>query len=143
MSDWNHDRNLQRSQQAYPRSYLSPHCFLFSLTSSAFVVPRQVPGARAIPRQIRNIKPKPQLPHPQASDHDKSILGELMAPSLQCLNKHRAAPDLWMWKLSHKLIIITHKQWTYWNSTAHYKPSGNKTAVDHNIINQNVLSLII
>jgi hypothetical protein len=71
-----------------------------------------------------------------------SMLGDLMSPSLQRTNLRRATPDLWLRRLSHELILLTHKQWTYQNFTVHYKPSGNKTAAEHDIIDQNVLSLM-
>jgi hypothetical protein len=71
-----------------------------------------------------------------------SLLGDLMSTSLQRTKLRRATPDLWLRRLSHELILLTHKQWTYRNFTVHYKPSGNKTAAEHDIIDQNVLSLM-
>jgi hypothetical protein len=47
-------------------------CTLTLLLTFRCVMPRQVPRARATPRQIRDIKPKRQLPRAQASDHDES-----------------------------------------------------------------------
>ena len=37
--------------------------------------------------------------------------------------------------------MFTHRQWTYRNATAHYKPSEGKTVEEHTLIDQQVRSL--
>jgi hypothetical protein len=65
-----------------------------------------------------------------------------MSPILRRLNKRGLTSDLWAQKLSRELILFTHRQWSYRNSTVNYKPSEGKTVQEHDAINSHVRSLL-
>jgi hypothetical protein len=71
-----------------------------------------------------------------------SVLVHFMSPILRRLNKRGLTSDLWAQKLSRELILFTHRQWSYQNSTVNYKSSKGKTVQEHDAIDSHVRSLL-
>lgn len=70
------------------------------------------------------------------------MLLPLVQPSLRLSNRRGLTPNYWAKNFSYQLLLFTHKQWVYRNSTVHYKPSEGKTVQEHEIIDQHIQSLL-
>ena len=70
-----------------------------------------------------------------------NILSSTMEPVLEALNRRGVSSSKWAKDLSRQLLLFTHRQWTYRNTTVHYKPSEGKTVAEHEAIDQQVRSL--
>eukprot|EP00956_Cyclotella_meneghiniana_P030959 scaffold79802_cov23-Cyclotella_meneghiniana.AAC.1 len=64
-----------------------------------------------------------------------------MEPVLEALNRRGVSSSKWAKDLSRQFLLFTHRQWTYRNTTVHYKPSEGKTVAEHEAIDQQVRSL--
>eukprot|EP00956_Cyclotella_meneghiniana_P024034 scaffold47931_cov126-Cyclotella_meneghiniana.AAC.2 len=95
----------------------------------------------------------PYLTLAQAQDligFDNLLVGRLpkllittMKPKLALLNQRKLTIDRWAKDLSCHLLLFTHRQWTYRNSTVHYKPSEGKTVAEHTmVLDEQVRSLL-
>eukprot|EP00956_Cyclotella_meneghiniana_P004596 scaffold5670_cov42-Cyclotella_meneghiniana.AAC.1 len=65
-----------------------------------------------------------------------------MSPILTMRNQRKVTIDRWAKDLSRHLLLFTHRQWTYRNSTVHYKPSEGKTVAEHTMVDEQVRSLL-
>eukprot|EP00956_Cyclotella_meneghiniana_P025491 scaffold53356_cov47-Cyclotella_meneghiniana.AAC.4 len=70
------------------------------------------------------------------------VLINIMSPILTMRNQRKVTIDRWAKDLSRHLLLFTHRQWAYRNSTAHYKPSEGKTVAEHTMVNEQVRSLL-
>eukprot|EP00956_Cyclotella_meneghiniana_P013316 scaffold19184_cov46-Cyclotella_meneghiniana.AAC.6 len=82
-------------------------------------------------------------------DFDNLLVGRLpkllintMKSKLALLNRRKLTIDCWAKDLSRHLLLFTHRQWTYRNSTVHYKPSEGKTVAEHTMVDEQVRSLL-
>eukprot|EP00956_Cyclotella_meneghiniana_P036091 scaffold121288_cov49-Cyclotella_meneghiniana.AAC.1 len=82
-------------------------------------------------------------------DFDNLLVGRLpkaliniMSPILTLRNQRKVTIDRWAKDLSRHLLLFTHRQWTYRNSTVHYKPSEGKTVAEHTMVDEQVRSLL-
>eukprot|EP00956_Cyclotella_meneghiniana_P022378 scaffold42322_cov25-Cyclotella_meneghiniana.AAC.2 len=65
-----------------------------------------------------------------------------MRPKLAILNQRKLTIDGWAKNLSRHLLLFIHRQWTYRNSTVHYKPSEGKTVAEHTMVDEQIRSLL-
>ena len=65
-----------------------------------------------------------------------------MSPILARSARRGFSADIWARKFSTELLLFTHRQWTYRNTTTHFKPSEGKTVAEHESIHQQLLSLL-
>ena len=70
------------------------------------------------------------------------LLITIMKSKLALLNQRSLTIDRWAKDLSRHLLLFTHRQWTYRNSTVHYKPSEGKTVAEHTMVDEQVRSLL-
>ena len=66
-----------------------------------------------------------------------------MEPMLASLINRKFTIHRWAQELSRQLLLFTHRQWSYRNSTAHYKPSEGKTVAEHELVDDQVKSLLL
>ena len=71
------------------------------------------------------------------------LLITTMEPILASLNNRKFTIHRWAQELSRQLLLFTHRQWSYRNSTAHYKPSEGKTVAEHELVDEQVRSLLL
>ena len=70
------------------------------------------------------------------------ILISAMEPILATLNQRKVTIHRWSKELSRQLLLFTHRQWTYRNSTVHYKPSEGKSVAEHELVHDQVEALL-
>jgi hypothetical protein len=71
----------------------------------------------------------------------KSLL-TLMKPHLTNLTYRGPTAETWSRKLSQELLFFSHRQWTCRNSVKHFQPSEGMTIQEHDLITQQVQSLL-
>lgn len=71
-----------------------------------------------------------------------SSLIEFMSPVLLSTNKRGLSSDLWARNLAKQLLLFTHRQWIHRCTITHYKPSEGKTVAEHDLVNEQVKSLL-
>ena len=71
------------------------------------------------------------------------LLIRTMEPMLASLINRKFTIHRWAQELSRQLLLFTHRQWSYRNSTAHYKPSEGKTVAEHELVDDQVKSLLL
>jgi hypothetical protein len=65
-----------------------------------------------------------------------------MKPHLTNLTFRGPTAETWSRKLSQELLLFSHRQWTYRNSVKHFQPSEGMTIQEHDLITQQVQSLL-
>jgi hypothetical protein len=65
-----------------------------------------------------------------------------MAPILANSGRRGLTAESWASRFSRELLLFTHRQWSYRNSTVHFKPAEGKTISEHEAVTLQVQSIM-